>query len=225
MSVGIYKITSPSNKIYIGQSTNIEERWEKGHKYNCGSGKKLKNSINKYGWEKHQKEIIEVCLVEELSLKETYWINYYNSYKNGLNSTSKGGVQGYKNEKLRQKQSSSLKGREGAWTGKKRPEHSEWMKNNNMGKYLRTDEHRIILKEKMVGKIFSKETCNLISQNKTGKGLKPIICDTLYGVVFNSIKEASNALDITPGNVCDVLKGRIKHIKGFTFRYYQKDFM
>jgi predicted GIY-YIG superfamily endonuclease len=26
MSIGIYKITSPSNKIYIGQSINIERR-------------------------------------------------------------------------------------------------------------------------------------------------------------------------------------------------------
>jgi excinuclease UvrABC nuclease subunit len=25
--IGIYKITSPSNKVYVGQSTNIEKRW------------------------------------------------------------------------------------------------------------------------------------------------------------------------------------------------------
>jgi len=30
--VGIYKIISPTNKIYIGQSTNIENRWIK---YKC----------------------------------------------------------------------------------------------------------------------------------------------------------------------------------------------
>ena len=27
--IGIYKITNPNNRIYIGQSTNIEARWEK----------------------------------------------------------------------------------------------------------------------------------------------------------------------------------------------------
>ena len=48
--IGIYKITNPKGKIYIGQSTNIEERWEKGHKYSSGWGVKLKNSLNKYGW-------------------------------------------------------------------------------------------------------------------------------------------------------------------------------
>ena len=62
--IGIYKITNPKGKIYIGQSTNIEDRWEKGHKYNCGSGKKLKNSLNKYGWENHKKEILEEDLDE-----------------------------------------------------------------------------------------------------------------------------------------------------------------
>ena len=63
--IGIYKITNPKGKIYIGQSTNIEERWEKGHKYNSGSGKKFKNSLNKYGWGKHKKEILEECVVEQ----------------------------------------------------------------------------------------------------------------------------------------------------------------
>ena len=57
--IGIYKITNPKGKVYIGQSTNIVERWEKGHKYGSGCGTKLKNSFNKYGWKEHKKEIIE----------------------------------------------------------------------------------------------------------------------------------------------------------------------
>jgi len=28
VSIGIYKITSPTHRIYIGQSINIEQRWK-----------------------------------------------------------------------------------------------------------------------------------------------------------------------------------------------------
>ena len=34
--IGIYKITSPSGKVYIGQSINIEERWYKYNKFETG---------------------------------------------------------------------------------------------------------------------------------------------------------------------------------------------
>lgn len=45
--IGIYKITSPSGKIYIGQSINIEKRWEKYQKYieNIKNQIKLYNSL------------------------------------------------------------------------------------------------------------------------------------------------------------------------------------
>ena len=173
--IGIYKITNPKGKIYIGQSTNIEERWEKGHKYNSGSGKKLKNSLNKYGWENHKKEILEECVVEHLSERETYWIEYYNSYKKGLNSTSKGGIQGYKDEQQRKSHSEGLKGRKGVWEGKKRPEHSAFLKENGSGlSYERTQEHKDNLSKKLTGTKFSKEICKKISQNKQIEAAKEL---------------------------------------------------
>jgi len=33
--IGIYKITSPSNKVYIGQSINIEKRFKSYKRYDC----------------------------------------------------------------------------------------------------------------------------------------------------------------------------------------------
>jgi group I intron endonuclease len=220
--IGIYKITNPKGKIYIGQSTNIEERWEKGHKYNSGSGKKLKNSLNKYGWENHKKEILEECVVEHLSERETYWIEYYDSYKKGLNSTSKGGIQGYKDEQWRKTHSEGLKGRKGVWESKTRPEHSAFLKENGCGlSYERTQEHKdnlsIIMKE--VWKNKKEEISKKITQNKIGKGLKSIICDTLFGMEFKSLSEASEVLNLNKGNICEVLKGNKIHIKGFVFRY------
>ena len=85
---GIYKIISPSNKVYIGQSTNIEKRWRTYELLNCKQQVKLYNSLNKYGVEHHKFEIIENCEIEELNSRERYWQDFYNVLgENGLNLT------------------------------------------------------------------------------------------------------------------------------------------
>lgn len=84
--IGIYKIISPSNKIYIGQSINIKNRkgQYKNYKGNSSSiGPILLNSLNKYGWESHKFDIIEECSIEELNKKEVLWKKYY---LNGCNN-------------------------------------------------------------------------------------------------------------------------------------------
>lgn len=75
--IGIYKITNPNNKIYIGQSLNIENRWNRYKKLQCKGQRKLFNSLKKYGWDKHNAEVIELCLENELLKRETYWKEYY----------------------------------------------------------------------------------------------------------------------------------------------------
>ena len=83
---GIYKIISPTNKIYIGQSIDILNRIRYyKHPNSCRQQFKLQNSINKYGWDKHKFEIIEECDIKILNERERYWQDYYNSFKNGLN--------------------------------------------------------------------------------------------------------------------------------------------
>jgi len=44
----IYKITNPSGKIYIGQTTNIHIRKSKYKNSNCKNQTRLFNSIKKY---------------------------------------------------------------------------------------------------------------------------------------------------------------------------------
>lgn len=85
---GIYKITSPSCKIYIGQSEDLirRSRVYKNSKENIKSQKRLYNSIKKHGWEKHTFEIIEYCEIEDLNCRERYWQDFYDVLgKNGLN--------------------------------------------------------------------------------------------------------------------------------------------
>ena len=84
--IGIYKITSPTDKIYIGQSTNINNRKYYYSSIKCDKQPKLYNSLLKYGWEQHIFEIVEECNLEQLNDKEIYWGMYYNVLgEDGLN--------------------------------------------------------------------------------------------------------------------------------------------
>ncbi len=225
MSTGIYKLTNPKGKIYIGQSTDIEHRFEKGHKYNVGSGKKLTNSLKKYGWENHQKDIIEECPVKDLDSRETYWIDFYDSYKTGLNSTSSGGLSGYRDDEWKRKHRMGLKGRKGYWEGKKRPNHSKFLKENGCGlEYERTQEHKDNLRKKLTGIKRSEETKKLISKNKIGKKTKPILCIET-NQIFSSIKECSEVMGISKGSICTFVKGKYPYpkIRGYSFQYHTRD--
>lgn len=93
--VGIYKITNELNgHVYIGQSTNINKRWNK-HKTSpfnqnsIGYNSFFYRAIRKYGIEYFSFAVIELCSKEELNAKEMYWIKFYNSNNpdNGYNLT------------------------------------------------------------------------------------------------------------------------------------------
>jgi len=84
--IGIYKITSPSGRVYIGQSVNIERRMKEYQNLEqIKSQSKLHKSLNKYGTSNHIFEVIEECTVEELNEKERYWQDFYNVLQEGLN--------------------------------------------------------------------------------------------------------------------------------------------
>ena len=84
--IGIYKITSPSNKIYIGQSKDIERRFQQYQSNYCRTQIRLIHSFNKYGIDNHIFEILEECEKSELNIKERYYQDYYDVIgKQGLN--------------------------------------------------------------------------------------------------------------------------------------------
>lgn len=83
--IGIYKITSPNGRIYIGQSVDIEYRFSKYRILNCKSQVKLYRSFIKNGLENHIFEVIEECDESILNDRERYWQDYYSVLTNGLN--------------------------------------------------------------------------------------------------------------------------------------------
>ncbi len=86
---GIYKITSPSGKIYIGQSVDISRRFRQYQDMNRNKKHpKLHNSFLKYGVNNHIFEVIEKCEDIFLNERERYWQDFYNVLSSkGLNLT------------------------------------------------------------------------------------------------------------------------------------------
>lgn len=101
----IYKITNNINgKIYIGKTMrSIKQRWKEHlaniKKEEC-KNRPLYRAINKYGVENFSIEKIEECSDIILSDREKYWIEYYNSFKNGYNATQGGDSSPYIDRKL-----------------------------------------------------------------------------------------------------------------------------
>lgn len=95
----IYKITNKiNNKVYIGQTTQKPiNRWYRHCQRKCLSEAEfnmaIKRAIFKYGKDNFTFEVIETLDNydrDTLDNREVYWIEFYNSYKDGYNCT-KGG--------------------------------------------------------------------------------------------------------------------------------------
>jgi group I intron endonuclease len=197
MSTGIYKITSPSEKIYIGQSIDIEKRWKGYKNFHCKGQCKLYNNLKKYGFENHIFEIIEECDLEQLNERETYWKQYYlDQFKGDWNMVlfcnlyDAGG--GPKSEETKKKMSESSLGKSKseahkrnlslAKKGKLTPEHREKL---NMGIKLKPN---FVFQYDLEGNFIQeylnyKQASNflqihksiisaVIDTNKTGKGFR-----------------------------------------------------
>ena len=108
---GIYKITSPTGRIYIGQSIELYNRL---HQHKLAPKQKIHSSeiskaIKEFGLDKMDLEILWECerpsddseISKKLDELEVEYINQFNSFKNGYNRTSggKGDYTSYKDEK------------------------------------------------------------------------------------------------------------------------------
>lgn len=173
---GIYKITSPSGKIYIGSSINICNRIKYYKCLDCKRQTRLYNSLLKYGWDNHTFEILEECGIEEMFKKETEYGMFYEVLGiNGLNCTlpKNGDIKCYQSEETKLKKSLNQRGGKNNFFGKKHSEEAlEKIRNAQLGR-KHTLEHRMKV-SKNHAKVNSKIVLNLET-----------------GVYYESCKEAA----------------------------------
>jgi group I intron endonuclease len=121
--IAIYKIVSPSGKIYIGQTLDVARRFRQYKRLNCKSQIKLINSFNKYGIDAHCFEIIKE-LPEDTTqgklnvLEQEYWNKYTQQGFEMLNLKQPGN-QSRHSEETKKKIGLSHKGKKHIGTGEK----------------------------------------------------------------------------------------------------------
>ena len=122
----IYKITNLiNNKLYIGQTIrSIEQRWQrhKSDALNHILDTHFSRAIRYYGPDNFKIELLDTATSqEELTKKEQYWIQYYNTIEEGYNETdaiNKSGGNTYKNKSKEEKKAIGNKIRESKLGGK-----------------------------------------------------------------------------------------------------------
>jgi group I intron endonuclease len=198
--IGIYKITNPKGKIYIGQTIDFDRRVYQYKMLNCKEQPKLYNSLKKYGYNNHRFELIFQCFECYLTHWERYYQELYNSTENNnlncfLVTTSD--KTGRHSEETKLKMSKAAKGK------KKSVEHIAKLPQNQKG---------------YKGKKRSEET-KLKQSLNNGKARKvyQYTKDNEFIKEWRNVTEAEKAYSIN--NVSGVALGKLKTCGGFKWRY------
>ena len=141
--VGIYKITSPSGSVYIGQSWDIKRRFTDYCKlYKVKGQRYLYNSFLKYGIENHIFEIVHE-LPKDVSqyVLDTYEILYISQYRDSVDIMNL---------------------REGGMGGKISEETKKLMSKSGKIKVF-TEEHKLKISKSKKGQRYSEEMKRKIS--------------------------------------------------------------
>ena len=165
----IYKITSPSGKIYIGQTIDINARKNKYKYLNCKNQTRLYRSLLKYGWKNHIFEIIEIVEIDniyQLNSLEVEWISKLDSFNQGLNCT----LGGHGNSGRKYSEESKIKMRNSQLGKKQSKETIEKRVKNLVGK-KRSDQFKENLSKIKKGIAVSEEVKQKLSEINKGKKL------------------------------------------------------
>jgi group I intron endonuclease len=221
--IGIYKITSPTKRIYIGQSIDIEFRFTTYKKMYCKGQTRLYASFKKYGTEKHIFEIITECEIFELNEKERYYQELYNTLDKGLNCQFvKTDTQKYVHSKeTKQKISASNTGKLGRKGVKFSEEHKIKIGLSKIGKKRPDVSERVTelnkkntgVNNNFFGKTHSLESLQKMSLSRKGKYKgansifsKPVI-DLNTGVFYYSVTELAKLININTNTLSRKLAG------------------
>ena len=188
--IGIYKITSPTEKVYIGQSVCVQSRENNYRNGHMDRQPRLKRSIVKHGWDSHLFEIICECTVEELNdLELEYGKKFDVLGPKGLNCKIGERSETIVSPEVGKKISASKKG------------------------MVFSEEHKRKLSEAHKGKKMTKDHHDKILKAATEAKYKSVKCINT-GEIFKSIQSAAKYFDTKPNNISNVLQGWSKSTCG-----------
>lgn len=238
----IYKITSPTNRIYIGQTISLNRRLSAYKRNDCKGQKRLFNSFNVYGFDNHKFEVIEECDVELLNKRERYYQDFYNVLsKNGMNCKLTN-----TNEKRLVHSKESLKkiseaSKERFWSKERKKEFSIKTKGKKCSEETKqkislknkgnkhTEEYKLNMSKIKKGSIVTEETRLKISQTCKGKiktsehlnnislAQSRIILDVNTGIFYKNLKEVSELFEISYSTFKKRMYGKLKNNTSFMF--------
>lgn len=223
---GIYKITSPTGRIYIGQSVDVHHRFKTYKRmYVKNEGQtKLHRSFKKHGVENHTFEIIEECSEEGLNCRERYWQDFYDVLNGGLNCrlTKVGDRSGKVSAETLSKMSEASMG------------NQHWLDKNH------TQETKDKIRAANTGRRYSEE----VNKSKGRKGsisplkgkfskdnplsipLVQLDLDDNVIAKWDCLMDVKRQLNFNICNINSCLKGKLKTSSGFKWKYlsaYIKD--
>jgi group I intron endonuclease len=237
--IGIYRIINPKGKIYIGQTTNFEQR-KNYYKRNSATKTQIKlfNSIKKYGFDAHLIEFIEECDINQLNDRERYWQDFYNVIgENGLNLrlTKSNDKSGYLSEETKNKLSLFKKNNPEKhkhilnycdnWKGRKHTEETKYnMRLSALGK-KKTAEHISKLPQNQKGyKRKNKLTDDVKNKMVLASPLKKRILqydrNGNFIAEYTGINIAAKSLGIKKGsNISSCANGKLVSAYGYIWKY------
>ena len=212
----IYKITSPSNKVYIGQTWNWTKRLSSYRILHCKGQRILYRSLLKYGFENHEFEIIhtleELATQQELDNSEVFYCKYYNDLGVPLlniKDAGKGGKHSIETKNLIREKA----------LGKILSEETKLkIQKSSKGRIFSEDHKMKISLSKLgkpngtKGKIKSKEWCMQIAQANSKRigqfnpNSKRVI-DVATQNIFNCVREAAKVFEINVRTLTSKLGG------------------
>jgi len=225
---GIYKITNPNGKVYIGQSIDIIKRFKQYKSVDCRFQTKLLRSLLKYGAISHSFDIICRCKAVELNNKERYYQELFNAVGiDGLNcmytkSSDKSGEMSLETKAKMSKSRTGVKRPKGYMenlifnnTGCKRSiESRKKMSIAQTGK-KRTIESRLKQSKTSTGRKVSEESKERI-RNVSGK---KVIC-TVSNMIYRSAAECARINNLAYKNFAAQLKNdKNKRKNNTNFKY------
>lgn len=204
----IYKIVNKINgKIYIGKTLKtIQERFNEhcnDYKKDRNEKRPLYSAMNKYGIENFYIEEVEKCLDSEIDNREKYWIEYYNSFKNGYNATLGGDGKAYIDRELVIKTYNELKNQ---------------TKTAKILNICVDSVHDILVQNNIQIK-----RAGDMSKDLNSKQVAMIDKKTLQVLkIFNSVREAEKFLGISyRTHIPEVCNGKRKTCQGYIWKYIE----